>query len=149
MFSLYFSSPAVITLCEFLNSLGAKIDGIGSHVLQIEGVTALRGGEGKIIPDYLEAGTFAIAAAASGGEMLIKEFVAGDNDALLNTFSRMGINYQSFDGDRLLVKPTRNIKAASGIDLLKHGSGSITILPHEIKNKALKVTGLRDIHRRA
>jgi UDP-N-acetylglucosamine 1-carboxyvinyltransferase len=104
--------PHIVALCEFLNSLGAKIDGIGSHVLVIEGVEELSGGEGRIIPDYLEAGTFAIAAAASGGELLIKDFVADDNDALLNVFTRMGINYRLFQDNKLLVRPTKNIRPA-------------------------------------
>lgn len=105
------TEPHVVALCEFLNSLGAKIEGIGSHVLLIEGVESLHGGEGKIIPDYLEAGTFAIAAAASKGNLTIHDFLADDNDALLNTFSRMGINYKLHDNNSLIISPSNRIKS--------------------------------------
>lgn len=105
------TEPHIVALCEFLNSLGAKIDGIGGHVLIIEGVESLSSGEGTIIPDYLEAGTFAIAGAASGGELLIEEFVASDNDALLNTFTRMGVNFKLEGDNKLLIKPSKKLRA--------------------------------------
>lgn len=105
------TEPHVVALGEFLNSLGAKINGLGSHVLVIEGVDKLGPGEGSIIPDYLEAGTFAIAAAASKGEMLIEEFVAKDNDALLNTFMRMGVNFSLIDDRKILIKPSKKLRA--------------------------------------
>ena len=105
------TEPHIVALCEFLNNLGAKIEGVGSHVLIIEGVDSLGSGEGTIIPDYLEAGTFAIAAAASAGELLIEDFVADDNDALLNTFMRMGVNFEVQPGNRLHIKPTKRLRA--------------------------------------
>lgn len=106
------AEPHVTALCEFLNSLGAKIHGIGSHVLIIEGVEQLYGGEGRIVADYLEAGTFAIAAAASSGKLLINDFITADNDALLNTFTRMGVNFKVLDDTRLQMLPSKNIRAA-------------------------------------
>ena len=105
------TEPHIVALGEFLNSLGAKISGLGSHVLVVEGVEKLGSGEGSIIPDYLEAGTFAIAAAASKGEMLIEEFVAKDNDALLNTFMRMSVNFQLLDDRKILIKPAKKLRA--------------------------------------
>jgi len=104
------TEPHIVALCEFLNTLGAKIEGIGSHVLEIEGVEKLRGGDGDIIPDYLESGTFAIAAAASGGHMEIDGFIADDNDALLNVFSRMGVNYKVLSDSKLEIKPSKTIR---------------------------------------
>ena len=105
------TEPHIVGLCEFLNSLGADIQGIGSHVLIVNGVKELSGGEGRIIPDYLEAGTFAIAAAASGGEMLIEDFMVNDNDALLNTFSRMGVNYKILSPSSIKVLTSKRINA--------------------------------------
>ena len=103
--------PHIVALCEFLNSLGAKIGGIGSHVLIIEGVEKLNGGEGEIIPDYLESGTFAIAAAASGGKLVIEDFIINDHDALLNTFSRMGVNYKIISDDKIEILPSKKLRA--------------------------------------
>lgn len=105
------AEPHVVALCEFLNSLGAKIEGIGSHTIVVEGVSKLSGGEGSIVPDSLEAGTFAIATAASSGDVLIEDFIASDNDALLNTFSRMGVNYKFYDNNSLAIKPSKNLRA--------------------------------------
>lgn len=105
------TEPHVVALCEFLNSLGAKIGGIGSNVLIIEGVDKLHGGEGHIIPDYLESGTFAIAAAATRGDLIIEDFVIDDHDALLNTFSRMGVKYKAISENTLHVMPTKKMKA--------------------------------------
>lgn len=105
------TEPHIVALCEFLNDLGAKIDGIGSNVLIIEGVEKLHGGEGRIIPDYLESGTFAIAAAASKGNLMIEDFVVNDHDALLNTFTRMGVNYKIISDDKLEILPSKKLKA--------------------------------------
>ncbi len=103
--------PHIVSLCDFLKNLGAKIGGIGSHVLVIEGVDKLGGGEGEIIPDYLEAGTFAIAAASSGGNLLIEDFIINDHDALLNVFSRMGVNYKIISDDKLQILPSNKLRA--------------------------------------
>jgi UDP-N-acetylglucosamine 1-carboxyvinyltransferase len=64
--------PHVQDLCRFLVSLGAQIEGIGTDTLVVEGVESLGGGEHAVISDYLEAGTFAIAAAATGGEVTLE-----------------------------------------------------------------------------
>jgi len=105
------TEPHVVALCEFLNDLGAKISGIASNVLVIEGVEKLHGGEGTIIPDYLESGTFAIAAAATKGDLIIEDFIVNDHDALLNTFSRMNVNYKIIDENKLHVLPSKKMKA--------------------------------------
>ncbi len=105
------TEPHVVALCEFLNDLGAKISGIGSSVLVIEGVEKLHGGEGRIIPDYLESGTFAIAAAATKGDLIIEDFIVDDHDALLNTFSRMGVNFKVLSENKIHMLPSKNMKA--------------------------------------
>ncbi len=105
--------PHVVSLCEFLNSLGAKIDGIGGFVLDIEGVTVLHGGEGTIIPDQLEAGTLAIAAAASHGDVIIEEFVADDHDMLLLKFDEMGVRYTLPDRRTIHVRPADRLRAVN------------------------------------
>ena len=105
------TEPHIVALCEFLNSLGAKISGISSHVLLIEGVVSLHGGEGEIIPDYLESGTLAIAAAASGGNLVIEDFIINDHDGLLNVFNRMGVNYKILSERKLQVLPSKKLLA--------------------------------------
>jgi UDP-N-acetylglucosamine 1-carboxyvinyltransferase len=64
--------PEIVDLCEFLNKMGAKIQGAGSHMLVIEGVEQLHGADHTVIPDRIEAGTFMVAAAMTGGDVEIK-----------------------------------------------------------------------------
>ncbi len=64
------AEPEIQQLCHFLNSMGAKISGIGTNILQIEGVSSLNNVENvNVIPDRIEAGTFLIGVAATGGEV--------------------------------------------------------------------------------
>jgi UDP-N-acetylglucosamine 1-carboxyvinyltransferase len=64
--------PEVIELANLLNQMGAKIEGQGSSVITVEGVDSLHGTTFDIIPDRIEAGTYAIAVAATNGEVLLK-----------------------------------------------------------------------------
>lgn len=83
--------PHVQDLCRFLNKMGAKISGIGTTTLNIKGVKELKGTIYTIIGDYLEAGTFAIAAVATGGDVLIKDFVTSDLDSFWQKMDEMGV----------------------------------------------------------
>ncbi|HPA58171.1 MAG TPA: UDP-N-acetylglucosamine 1-carboxyvinyltransferase, partial [bacterium] len=86
------AEPHVQNLCRFLNKMGAKISGLGTNVLRIEGVTSLKGCEHTIGPDYIEAGSYIALAAMTGGELLVKD-AAGGNDlrSILNVYKRIGI----------------------------------------------------------
>src|SRR6185503_5804722 len=64
--------PEVIDLANFLNKMGAKISGAGSPTITIEGVERLHGAEHTVIADRIEAGTFAVAAAATNGEVTLR-----------------------------------------------------------------------------
>ncbi len=68
--------PHVQGLCNFLVQLGAKIDGIGSNLLIIDGVTELSGGEYTIQPDHTEVGSFIGLAAVTGSELRVKKAIA-------------------------------------------------------------------------
>ncbi|MCK9186300.1 UDP-N-acetylglucosamine 1-carboxyvinyltransferase [Candidatus Gracilibacteria bacterium] len=83
--------PHVQDLCEFLNKRGAKIKGIGTNVLKIKGVKKLKKIKYKITGDYLEAGTLAIATAATGGSVLIKGFNPNDLDSLWQKLGEVGV----------------------------------------------------------
>lgn len=76
------AEPHVQDLCLFLKKMGAKISGIGTNIIKITGVKSLKGCKYKITGDYLEAGTFAIAAIATKGDVIIK----GINPDHLDTF---------------------------------------------------------------
>ena len=67
--------PEIVDLANFLNSMGAKIRGAGTDIIKIEGVPRLKAGRYAIIPDRIEAGTYMIAAAISGGEILVENVI--------------------------------------------------------------------------
>jgi UDP-N-acetylglucosamine 1-carboxyvinyltransferase len=87
--------PEIPALAQFLNSIGAKIEGAGTPTIKIKGVKKLRGGEYQIIPDRIEAGTFAMMAAASNsGRVLIKDCQPEHLEVLWSHFDKIGVNYK-------------------------------------------------------
>jgi UDP-N-acetylglucosamine 1-carboxyvinyltransferase len=86
--------PEIVSLADYLNSCDAKIEGAGTPTIKIKGIKKLKGGEYKIIPDRIEAGTFAMLAAASNSsEVLIKNFNPSHLEALWALFDKIGVNY--------------------------------------------------------
>ncbi len=95
--------PEVQDLCNFLCSMGAKITGIGSHTLIIEGVKELVQREPySIIPDRIEAGTYAIIAAATGGELKLTHVEPWHLTSLINVLKVAGIDV-TVDGSTITV----------------------------------------------
>jgi len=109
--------PEIVALANFLNSIGAMIEGAGTSEITIEGVKKLGGGECKIIPDRIEAGTFAImAAAANSGEIIIKNCEPKHLGALWALFDRIGVNYEL--GEKSIkISP---VKKLSACDVITH-----------------------------
>jgi UDP-N-acetylglucosamine 1-carboxyvinyltransferase len=109
--------PEISALADFLNSIGAKIEGAGTPTIKITGVEKLCGGEYKIIPDRIEAGSFAIIAAASNsGEIIIQNCNPGHLEALWNIFDKIGVNYK-IEKDSVIVLPSKKITAT---DIITH-----------------------------
>lgn len=100
------AEPHVQDLCHFLNSMGAKIKGIGTHYLQIEGVSKLHGTEYTVTGDYLEAGTFAIAGLICGGEVRVEGIPTWQLDSFWQKLDEMGAHYQ-LEENAVTVKPTK------------------------------------------
>jgi UDP-N-acetylglucosamine 1-carboxyvinyltransferase len=82
--------PEIIDLASCLVTMGAEIEGIGSDTLVIRGVEKLHGGEHRVIPDRIEAGTYAMAAAATGGDVLLEGARADHISALLDKLTEAG-----------------------------------------------------------
>jgi UDP-N-acetylglucosamine 1-carboxyvinyltransferase len=87
--------PEVSDLAELLVKMGAKISGIGSDKLIIEGVDALHGAEHSVIPDRIEAGTFLCAVAAAGGDVLVKHCRPDTLDAVLVKLREVGLQVET------------------------------------------------------
>lgn len=94
--------PEIIDLCDFLNKMGAKISGVGTGTLTIEGVDKLYPCEHTIIPDRIVAGTFTIAAVMFNGKVKVKGVVKEHLEAFLMKLEEMGVKY-IIDGDELTV----------------------------------------------
>ena len=103
------SEPHVQELCHLLNTLGAKIDEIGSNTLHITGVERLHGGEFTIGPDYLEVISFVGAAVVTKGEIRIRNAGIKYLDMVAYVMKRLGVIWE-VDGDDLLVSNNQALK---------------------------------------
>jgi UDP-N-acetylglucosamine 1-carboxyvinyltransferase len=90
--------PHVQDLCRFLGSLGARIEGIESNVLRIEGVDSLDGGTWTIGPDHVEVASFIGLAAVTGGDLTIDRVKNQDLISILPTFERLGVRVEEGEG---------------------------------------------------
>ncbi|HJM08390.1 MAG TPA: UDP-N-acetylglucosamine 1-carboxyvinyltransferase [SAR324 cluster bacterium] len=106
--------PHVQGLCHFLNRMGAKIEGIGSNMLQIEGVSALSGGEYRIQPDHTEVGSFIGLAAVTKSELKILNAGVQHLSVIRNMFEKIGIRTEA-DGDHLIVPKEQQRKVQTDI----------------------------------
>ena len=89
--------PHIVDLANFLNSMGADIMGAGTDVIKIRGVKSLKGTTYAIIPDQIEAGTFMVAAAATGGDVLIKNVIPKHLESITAKLEKIGVNVEEFD----------------------------------------------------
>jgi len=96
------SEPHVQELCHFLNSIGARIENIGSNTLQISGVPSLRGGEFTIGPDYLEVVSFIGAAVVTHGAIRIRKAAPQYLDMIAIVFRRLGVTWE-VEGDDIVI----------------------------------------------
>ena len=103
--------PEVVDLAALLNKMGAKIEGAGTHRIQIQGVERLHGARHRIIPDRIEAGTFVIAAALTGGDLLVSNCEPLHLEALIQKLEECGVQVRT-NGDSVRVMSDRPIKCA-------------------------------------
>jgi len=107
--------PYLQQLCKMLVSMGAKISGIGSNLLTINGVTSLTGCTHRILPDMIEVGSFIGLAAMTASEITIKNVGIEHLGIIPTTFRQLGINIEQ-NGDNLIVKNTEHYEIESYID---------------------------------
>jgi UDP-N-acetylglucosamine 1-carboxyvinyltransferase len=102
--------PEMVDLADFLCAMGAKISGAGSPTVTISGVEKLHGAEHEVIPDRIETATFAIAAAATNGEVTIKNCRADHLRAVLDKLHEAGVSIQSRGGN-LIVRRGKKLNS--------------------------------------
>jgi len=102
--------PEIVDLANFLNKMGAKVKGAGTGTIKIEGVNVLFGADHNIIPDRIEAGTFMVAAAITGGDVLVKGAVPEHLTSLIAKMEEMGVKIIE-EAEGLRIIGTDNLKA--------------------------------------
>ncbi len=105
--------PEIVDTAKFLNTLGAKITGMGTDTITIEGVERLTGGKHDVVADRIETGTFLVAAAVSGGDVLCKKTSAHLLEAVLSKLEEAGAKIETGDDWIHLDMTGRELKAVS------------------------------------
>ena len=132
--------PHVQDLCRFLRSLGARIEGIESNVLRIEGVQSLSGGEWEIGPDHIEVGSFIGLAAITGGDVTIDGVKHADLVSILQGFEKFGVTVERGD-DFVRVPPRQELVVLDdlGGHIPKIEDGPWPAFPSDLTSVALTV----------
>jgi UDP-N-acetylglucosamine 1-carboxyvinyltransferase len=104
------AEPQICDLGNMLIKMGAKIEGLGSHTITIEGVDELHGTEHRIMPDLLEVGTFVAVSAITPGEVTIKNINIDDLDIFLDKIEEIGVDFERGE-NCIKVRYSPNLKA--------------------------------------
>ena len=104
--------PHIVDVANFLNSMGADISGAGTDVIKVRGVPRLGGGSYAVIPDQIEAGTFMVAAAATRGDVTIKNIIPKHLECISRKLTEMNVKVVEFD-DYIRVIGSGIIESAS------------------------------------
>jgi len=105
--------PEIVNVATFLNNMGANITGAGTSEIRITGVKKLKGCYAEVIPDRIEAGTYAIIGAMVGKNLKISNIIPEHIEALLLKMQEMGIKYEMDDNSVIISAPDYNLKKVS------------------------------------
>ncbi|MBN2652239.1 MAG: UDP-N-acetylglucosamine 1-carboxyvinyltransferase [Spirochaetales bacterium] len=108
------SEPHVQDLCNMLNAMGAKITGIGSNILYIEGVKKLHGAEFRIGSDFMEVGSLIGLAAVTKGDIVIQDAGVEHLRMVKLAFAKLGISWET-DGDDIRVYPNQKMEVSNDL----------------------------------
>ena len=129
--------PHVVDVANFLNSMGADIRGAGTESIRIYGVERLHGTEYSVIPDQIEAGTFLFAAAATGGDITVKNVIPKHLEATTAKLLEIGCRVVEYD-DAVRVTATGQLKATQVTTLPYPG------FPTDMQPQMAVVLGIAD-----
>ena len=96
--------PHIVDLAAYLNTCGAKITGAGTDTIKIHGVSSLHGAEYEILPDMIEAGTYMMAVAATGGKVEIRNIVPTHVRSVVTTLRHMGVTVEENDTSVTVIR---------------------------------------------
>jgi UDP-N-acetylglucosamine 1-carboxyvinyltransferase len=108
------SEPHVQDLARLLTKMGARVDGIGSNVMVVNGADKLSGAEHTISADHIEVGSFMALAAATGGELRIRDAGPDDLTMVRRQFRRLGLRSE-IDGADVIVPPNQSLEVQSDL----------------------------------
>jgi len=132
--------PHIQDLCRFLVALGARISGIGSNVLHIEGVERLGGGDFRIGPDHIEVASFVGLAAATGGDVVVEDVDPDDLVSIVPAFRRLGIEMEVTDSSvRVAAGQDLHVEDDFGGQIPKIESGIWPAFPADLTSIAVTV----------
>lgn len=149
--------PEIVDLCECMNQMGAKISGIGTPTIKIEGVTSLSGAEHQVLPDRIETGTYAIAAVITGGHIVLTNTRTDILRSVLTTLENIGAIITETDNGFSIKAPSKltsiNISTepypgyptdlqAQMMALMSIASGNSTITENIFENRFMHVPEL-------
>jgi UDP-N-acetylglucosamine 1-carboxyvinyltransferase len=132
--------PHVQDLCRFLVSLGARIEGIGSNLLRIEGVEQLRGGSFRICPEHIEVASFIGLAAVTGSEITVEDTVPDDLAPILPVLGRLGVHVEA-EGTNIRVPAEQQLAVQDdlGGQIPKIEDGTWPAFPADLTSIAVVV----------
>src|SRR5690349_15592625 len=133
--------PHVQDLCRFLGSLGARIEGIESNVLRVEGVDSLSGGEWEIGPDHIEVGSFIGLAAITRSDITIDGVKRADLASILHAFEKLGVAVDDGGDESVRVPPRQELVVQDdlGGHVPKIEDGPWPAFPSDLTSVALTV----------
>ncbi|MBQ6896977.1 MAG: UDP-N-acetylglucosamine 1-carboxyvinyltransferase [Oscillospiraceae bacterium] len=111
--------PHIVDVANFLNVMGANVRGAGTDVIKIHGVKKMHGGTYSIIPDQIEAGTFMVAAAASRGDILIKNVIPKHLEPVTSKLRVIGAEVEEYD-DSIRVRGIDGVYNTTNIKTMPH-----------------------------
>ena len=111
--------PHIVDVANFLNVMGANVRGAGTDVIKIHGVKKMHGGTYSIIPDQIEAGTFMVAAAASRGDILIKNVIPKHLEPVTSKLRVIGAEVEEYD-DSIRVRGINGVYNTTNIKTMPH-----------------------------
>ena len=139
------AEPEVVALADCLNEMGARIRGAGTNTIEIEGVESLHGAEWDVIPDRHEAGTFALAAAMTGGAVTIHNVIYDHLEPVLYKLAQCGVTIQG-TCDPITVSSNDRLRAVEVQAI--HFPGFPTDLQPQICALLTQASGESVIHER-
>ncbi len=132
--------PHVQDLCHLLRAMGARIEGVGSNMLTIEGVESLGGCTHRVGPDHIEVASFIGLAAVTGGDVVIEDAAVEHLRWIRQTFSRLGVEIET-DGDSVRVPPGQTLRIVDDVhaQIPKIEDGPWPMFPADLTSIAVAV----------